>query len=141
MRKKIAIFLISILVIIGLYYFYYNRSFYANDSGKYFTIWKPFGKQSYLIKGKYISPLKPSSNYITLYSSKHIYFCENCTDKITINLGSKVINKRGLDDFRFLTHTDFFSKYRGTKYIDGKQIKDSVSDLKKRKYSIKHIEL
>lgn len=141
MRKRIAILSVSILVIIMLYYFYYNRSFYSNNSGQSFTIWKPVGKHSYLIKGKYISLSKPSTDYVTLYNSKYIYFCENCTDSIFINLGSSVIDKKGLDDFYFLNHTDFFEKYRGTKYINGKHLKDDDSDLKKRKYKIKHIDL
>ncbi|MEM9547808.1 MAG: hypothetical protein AAGA77_17630 [Bacteroidota bacterium] len=138
MKKGIAILLMSVLM---LFVLYYNRSFYSNGSGQYFTLWKPFGEQSYLIKGKYFSPLKPRLNYAILYSSKHVYFCESCVDTITLNLGSDIIDKKGLHDFNFLNHSEFFKKYRDESFANGKLVKGKDFIRKKEKYKIKRIEL
>lgn len=64
--KKKAIYFISILVLMFLYYqIDYKRHFICSADGtKCFTVWKRYGHHSYIIPGKYYSPLAPTSNYI-----------------------------------------------------------------------------
>ena len=70
--KSKWIYIILLFIIVLIYYqIDYNRYFiYNKDKTKCFTIWKRYGHTSYIIDGKYLSPLKPKSNYILIRNQK-----------------------------------------------------------------------
>lgn len=67
MSKKNKFIIFIILIFLIYYQIDYKRYFiYNQDKTKCFTIWKRNEHKSYIIDGKYLSPLSPKSNYILI---------------------------------------------------------------------------
>ncbi|MGB8190272.1 MAG: hypothetical protein WCF67_00065 [Chitinophagaceae bacterium] len=139
-NKKLLIISIISIVILLAGYLYYKRNFYCYD-GSCITVWKPAGKVSYVIDGKYYGMFPPGNNYFKGYSSKSIMVCWNDSNRIAFCVQSLLIDRKGFTDANFYDQKTFFRKFTGQVYENGKLITDSDHSVKDKKYSIEYIEL
>lgn len=140
-RYIIILTILSSLTVI--LFLVYDRAFYSDYTGeKYITVWKQLDDETIIVKGKYYGVLPPKDNYIKIYKSKNFYICWNDESyDLVFNLGSKVIDKKGFDNCRFLDHNTFFDNYQGIIYsTEGKLKVTNPKIYKHNKYQIDYID-
>jgi hypothetical protein len=72
MKKPISLVLGLIIILFLYYHIDYKRDFVSNnEKTKFFTIWKRLGNRCYIIPGKYLSPFRPSKNFIATVSYRN----------------------------------------------------------------------
>ena len=76
-----------------------------------------------------------------MYSSKSIYLCKNDNGSFGIALGSAVIDSQPFYKTNFYTLREFFLKFQGTEYTEGKIYQKEDASDRKSEYLICHIEL